>query len=115
MLHGDGNENNWSNKRKKEEILHVQHTFLYISLPLLLLDYNLKRYTFYGGNQCRMCSTKSLLFMFLFAFFHCRSFLPYWPLAFLITFSHRRYKIFIVLSTKFVSFVFFFFFFYLWL
>ena len=45
--------------------------------------------------------------MFLFAFFfffHCRSFSLYWPLAFLITFSHQRNKIPIVLLSKFVSF-----------
>ena len=52
-------------------MLHVKHTFLYIFLPLLLLDYNFKLslYSFYGGNQCRMCSTKIWLLIFPFAFF----------------------------------------------
>ena len=41
----------------------MQHTFLYISLPLLLHDGNVKlsSYTFYGGNVL-------LLLVFLFAF-----------------------------------------------
>ena len=53
-----------------------------------------------------------------FFFFHCRSFSLYWPLAFLITFSHQRNKISIVLLSKFVSFGFLFVFllvFYIWL
>ena len=37
-------------------------------------------------RNCRMCSPKilSLVFLFAFNFFHCRSFSPCWPLAFLI-------------------------------
>lgn len=85
----------------------MKHSLLYIFLPLLLLDYNFKLslYSFYGGNQCRMCSTKIWLLIFPFAFFF---FSLYWPLAFLITFSHQRNKISIALLSKFVSFGFLF-------
>ena len=52
--------------------LHVQHAFC-LSLPL-----------FYRRN-CRMCLPNILSPVFMFAFiFHCRSFSPCWPLAFLI-------------------------------
>ena len=36
----------------KTATLHVQHTFLYISLPLFCTTYNVKLpgYMFYGGN-----------------------------------------------------------------
>ena len=45
----------------------MQHTFLDISLPLLLHNYNveLSSYTFYGRNVA--CSNKILLVVFLFA------------------------------------------------
>ena len=61
------------------------HTFLYISLPLLLHNYNveLSSYTFYRGNVA--FSHKKILLVVLVGFlFHCRSFSPYWPLTFLI-------------------------------
>ena len=35
-----------------------------------------------------------MLYVFLFTFFRCHSFSPYWPLAF--SFPHRRYKIFML-------------------
>ena len=50
--------------------LHVQHAIL--SFP-------------YRWRNCRMCLPNILFPVFMFAFiFHCRSFSPCWPLAFLI-------------------------------
>ena len=43
MLSGDGNKN------RKKNTSHLQHTFLYISLPFVLPKTSLS-YTFYGGN-----------------------------------------------------------------
>ena len=80
MLNGDGIENGKKTTStttttttigliSKKITLHVQHTFLYISLPLLLHDYNVKlsTYTFHGGNV--VCSRKKLLLVFLYGFF----------------------------------------------
>ena len=59
------------------------HTFLYISLPLFCTTttWNVQKgpsCTFYGGN---VVCVRFFLFHF---FFHCLSFSPWWPLAFLI-------------------------------
>ena len=56
----------------KKATLHVQHTFLYISLPLFCTTttWNFQKllsYTFYGGNVARVLAHP---------FFHCRSFSP---------------------------------------
>ena len=76
MLNGDGIENGKKTTStttttttigliSKKITLHVQHTFLYISLPLLLHNYNVKlsSYIFHGGNvvcsppkNCCLCS-----------------------------------------------------------
>ena len=69
---------------------------------VVLHDYNVKlqklpSYTFYGRNVVRV------LVPF---FFHCRSFLPWWPLAFLI-FLPPLQNFHVVLPTKNVSFVFY--------
>ena len=79
MLSGEGKEN--ENKTtigliSKNTSLHVQHLFLYISLPLFC-NVKLPSYAFYGGNVVRV------FFSFTF-FFCCRSFSPWWPLGFLI-------------------------------
>ena len=62
---GDGDENIKKAIRllSKTTSLHVHHTFLYISLPLLH-DYNMKMpsFTFYGG--CKTSDDK-LFFLFL--------------------------------------------------
>ena len=62
---GDGDENIKKAIRllSKTTSLHVRHTFLYISLPLLH-DYNMKMpsFTFYGG--CKTSDDK-LFFLFL--------------------------------------------------
>ena len=76
MLNGDGNEN-------------ISLLVLWRKSVLYVLNKNLAAYV-----------------PVRFFFFHFRSFSPYWPLAVLVTFSHRRNKIFIVLSSQFVSFVF---------
>ena len=52
-------------------------TLFCLSLAVVLHDYN--------GRNFRMCLPNILFPMFMFAFiFHCRSFSPCWPLAFLI-------------------------------
>ena len=98
MLNGDDNEN--SKKligfSSKTTTMHVQHnyTFFYISLPLLHVLW----------RKCRMCS--QIVFFLIFFFLHCCSFSPYWSLAFLI-FSPPLHNFHLVLSTKFVFFVFY--------
>ena len=84
----------------KKATLHVQHTFLYISLPLFYTTttWNLRKvpsYTFNGGNVARVL---------VHFFFHCRPFSPWWPIAFLI-FSPPLQNFRVVLLTKNVSFV----------
>ena len=80
----------------------MQHNFSYISLPLLLQRETSKLHVLW--RKCRMCSQKILLLVFLLAFFHCPSFLPYCSLAVLI-FIPTVYHV--VLPKKFVSFVFY--------
>ena len=118
MLNGDANENgnkiNGYNKQKKTNYLHVQHTFLYISLPLFFTNAmpfcttktsNFLATHYFLWRNCPMCSPKifflsscSLLFFSL-------------PLIFTLlaaSISHlsdRRY-FHVFLPTKFVSFVF---------
>ena len=80
---------------RKKTNLHVQHAFL--SFPcccfarLQRCFVRLKRQTSYSSytlflwRNCRMCLPNIFLPVFMFAFiFHCRSFSPCWPLAFLI-------------------------------
>ena len=104
MLNVDGNENGkkkttnnnkqkqkpvgvtWQKKKKKTS-LHLQHSFWYTSLPLLLQRETSELHVVW--RKCRMCTQKILLLVFLLAFFHCPSFFPYCPLAVLISF--RRY------------------------
>ena len=109
MVNGDGNENDEKQTKTKisrsnwqKKSLAVQHNFLYISLPLLLQRETSKLHVLW--RKCRMCSQKILLLLFLFAFFHCPSFLPYCSLAVLIFFPTVYH---VVLPKKFVSFVFF--------
>ena len=71
----------------------MQHTFLYISLPTLLLhNYNVKlsSYIFHAGNvECsppKIAACVPVHFLF-----HCRSFSPNWPLTFLIFFWQHRF------------------------
>ena len=80
----------------KKATLHVQHTFLYISLPLFCTTttWNFQKllsYTFYGGNVVRvLVHFFSLPLIFT---------LHLWPLAFLIL-SPLLQNFFVVLSTK---------------
>ena len=74
-------------QKKKKTSLHLQHSFWYTSLPLLLQRETSELHVVW--RKCRMCTQKILLLVFLLAFFHCPSFLPYCPLAVLISF--RRY------------------------
>ena len=71
MLNGVGSEKgktkNIKSNQKKTTTLHLQHTFLYISLPLLS---QLEIYLLHVlWRKCCMCSQKILLLVFLFAFF----------------------------------------------
>ena len=62
---GDGNENvkKALGLLSKTTSLHVHHTFLYISLPLLHnYDVKMPSFTFYGG---RITSDDKLFFLFL--------------------------------------------------
>ena len=104
MLNVDGNENGkkkttnnnkqkqkpvgvtWQKKKKKH--LCICST-LFGTLPRrCCCNVKLPSYTFFGENV--VCARKKILLLgFLLAFFHCPSFLPYCPLAVLISF--RRY------------------------
>ena len=113
MLNGDGNENrikiNRSNQPKKKKHLHVQHTFFVHFLPLFCTATMPFCTTFnlYGEivirvlthqKFCCLCSCSLL-------FFHCRSFSPCWPLAFLI-FSPPLQDFHVFLPTKLVPSIF---------
>ena len=89
-----------NNNRSNEQKSTCSTLFLYISLPLLCTTttWNFQKlpgYSFYGGNVVRV----------LHFFSHCRSFSPWWPLAFLIFFTAAT-KFHVVPPTKNVSFVF---------
>ena len=84
MLSGEGNagerrkNNNRSNQQKTT--LHVQHTFFVHFFAVVLHDYNVKLpetswlHVLWRKRRTSSCSL----------FFHCRSFSPWWLLAFLI-------------------------------
>ena len=90
MLSGEGNENGEKTTIcliSKTATLHVQHTFLYISLPLFCTTITrnfqkLPGYTFYRGNVVRVL---------VHIFSTVAHFRPGGRWHFL--FSHRRYKI----------------------
>ena len=119
MLIGEGNENLMVKKTtigliNKKATLHAQHAFFVHFFAVVLHDYNVKwkfqnipSYTFYGGNVVHVLVF--FVFCFFAFFFHCRSFSPWWPLAFLI-FSSPLQNFRVVFPTKNVSFCFFFFF-----
>ena len=70
MLSGEGKENEDKTTIgliSKNTSLHVQHLFLYISLPLFC-NVKLPSYAFYGGNVVRVFF--SFLFFFAAAHFH---------------------------------------------
>ena len=78
MLSGEGNAGEqWKTTKvqlAKKATLHVQHTFLYISLPLFCTTttWNFQKllsYTFYGGNVVRVL----VHFFFTAAHFHLAS------------------------------------------
>ena len=110
MPNGEGNENgikiNRSNEQKKKKKLHVQHTFFLIRKKKICTCSTLFVFLclcFAQLHRClvglkRQTSSLHIIFMdelsyvltnilspvFMFAFiFHCRSFSPCWPLAFL--------------------------------
>ena len=82
-LSGEGSENGEKTTIgliSKKATLHVQHTFFVHFLAVVLHDYNVKlpetSWLHVLWRKCRTCSCS--------LFFHCRSFSPRWPLAFLI-------------------------------
>ena len=103
MLKVDGNENGKKKKNNKQQqtktktsrcnLAKKKHlcicSTLFGTLPCrCCCNVKLPSYTFYGENV--VCARKKILLLgFLLAFFHCPSFLPYCPLAVLISF--RRY------------------------
>ena len=100
MLSGEGNGGERWNRTigliRKKATLHVQHNFLYISLPLFCTTatWNFQKllsYTFYGGNVVRVpVHFFSLPLIFT---------LHWWPLAFLIL-SPPLQNFHVVLPTK---------------
>ena len=83
MLSGKGNENGEKTTIgliSKKATLHVQHTFFVHFFAVVLHDYNEElpetSWLHVLWRNCRTCSCS--------LFFHCRSFSPRWPLAFLI-------------------------------
>ena len=105
MLNRDRNKNSKKKIigliRKKNSFSLAAHFFVHF-FAVVLHNYNIELpgYTFYRGNV--VC-----LYVFQFTvFFHCRSFSPWWPLAFLI-FSPPLLHCHVFLLTKFVSFAFY--------
>ena len=83
MLSGEGNENGEKTTIgliSKKETLHVQHAFFVHFFAHVLHDYNVKlpeaSWLHVLWRKCRTCSCSLS--------FHCCSFSPRWPLAFLI-------------------------------
>ena len=86
MLSGEGNEN--GEKTTKKKLLDVQHTFFCTFLCRCFT--RLQRETSRNFLVTRFIEEISYLFLFT-LFFHCRSFSPWWPLAFLI-FSGAKFS-----------------------
>ena len=81
MLSGEGDENGEKTTClliSKTATLHVKHTFFVHFFAVVLHDYNekLPETLHVLWRKCRACSCS--------LFFHCCSFSPTWPLAFLI-------------------------------
>ena len=70
---------------KKKQLCTSSTLFCAFLFFVVLHDYNVKHliYTSYVGNVVN-APRMFFLLLFLFAFFHCRSFSPGWSLAFLI-------------------------------
>ena len=86
MLSGEGNEN--GEKTTKKKLLDVQHTFFCTFLCRCFT--RLQRETSRNFLVTRFMEEISYSFLFT-LFFHCRSFSPWWPLAFLI-FSGAKFS-----------------------
>ena len=96
MLSREGNSGErWKTPKgliSKKTTLHMQHTFLYISLPLFCTTTTRNFHKlFYGGNVVRV-----LVHFFSLPFIFC---LHWWPLAFLIL-SPPLQNFHVVLPTK---------------
>ena len=82
MLNGDG-DGNKNSKKKSQQVYLAAHVFSYI----FLLGYNVKlpSNTSYERNVVHVCvHQKFCCLCSCWLFFHCCSFSPFWPLAFLI-------------------------------
>ena len=107
MLGGEGNENGEKTTIaliSKKASLHVQHTFFvhFFALPLFARLRSETSRNFLVTRLWRNFRTCSCSLFFI----HCRSFSPWWPLAFLI-FSPALKNFHVVLPTKNVSFAFY--------
>ena len=98
MLSGEGNENGEKTTClliSKKATLHVIHTFFVHFFAVVLHDYNEKlsetSWLHVLWRKFRACSCS--------LFFHCRSFSPTWPLAFLI-FSPQLQNFMLFLQQK---------------
>ena len=74
-------------KKKKKQIALAARFFVFLNAVLCDLNVKRPRYALFLWRSCRMCILTQYFFflVFMFAFiFHCRSFSPCWPQAFLI-------------------------------
>ena len=88
--------------KKKTTTWHVQHTFFVQSF---LCRCFARRQRETSRNFLVTRFMEEMLYVVLFTFFRCRSFLPWWPLAFLI-FSQPLRNVHVILQKKLVFFVF---------
>ena len=97
MFSGEGNDNGENTTIGligKKATLQVQHTFCTF---LCRCFARLQRET--SRNFLVTCFMKDITYVFLFTFFHCCSFSPWWPVAFLI-FSPPLQTFHVVLPKK---------------
>ena len=73
-----------SNEKKKKQLCTSSTLFCAFLCRCFALLQRETSYLHILRRKCRKCSPNVFLLLFLFAFFHCRSFSPGWPLAFLI-------------------------------
>ena len=98
MLGGESNENGEKTRIgliSRKATLHVQHTFFLYFFAVVLHD--VQRETSRNFLVTRFLEEMS--YVFLFTFFHCRSFLPWWPPPFL-SFSPPLQNFMIFLQQK---------------
>ena len=102
MLSAEGNEN--GQKTTTGLISNFARAAHFFCTFLCRCFARLQRETSRNFLVTRFMEEMSYVFSFTFFFFHCRSFSPWWPLAFLI-FSPPLQNFHVVLPTKNASFV----------